>query len=94
VDEVIDFLVAVLAPAADLAEVGPTTPLESLGVVGDLDLFDLGEMVAEEYGERTLGEFDTDEIRTARTVGELAEVYARLWAGPTAIGNRIDPDGR
>lgn len=77
--EIIDLLVAVLASSADLAGVGPDTLLTDLGVDSDLALFDLGDVVAEEYGERSLGEIDVDELWSARTIGALATVFARLW---------------
>ena len=77
--EIVDLLVAVLASSADLADVGPDTLLADLGVDSDLALFDLGDVVAEEYGERTLGEIDIDELWSARTIGALAGVFARLW---------------
>ena len=80
VTEIVDLLVAVLASSsADLADVGPDTLLADLGVDSDLALFDLGDVVAEEYGERTLGEIDLDELWSARTIGALAGVFARLW---------------
>lgn len=77
--EVVDLLVAVLASSTDLTDVGPDTPLADLGIDNDLALFDLGDVVAEEYGERTLGEIDLDELWSARTIGALARVFARLW---------------
>ncbi len=77
--EIVDLLVAVLASSADLADVEPDTLLADLGVDSDLALFDLGDVVAEEYGERTLGEIDLDELWSARTIGALAGVFARLW---------------
>lgn len=80
VTEIVDLLVAVLASSsADLADVGPDTLLADLGVDSDLALFDLGDVVAEEYGERTLGEVDLDELWSARSIGALAGVFARLW---------------
>ncbi len=81
VAEILDLLVAVLAASTDLADVGPDTPLADLGVDSDLALFDLGDVVAEEYGERTLGEIDLDELRSARTIGALAELFTQLWVG-------------
>ena len=77
--EIVDLLVAVLASSADFADVGPDTLLADLGVDSDLALFDLGDVMAEEYGERTLGEIDLDELWSARTIGALAGVFARLW---------------
>jgi hypothetical protein len=79
VTEIVDLLVAVLAPSTDLTDVGPGTALADLGIDTDLALFDLGDVVAEEYGERTLGEIDLEELWSARTVGALAEVFARRW---------------
>ncbi|MGZ4708109.1 MAG: acyl carrier protein [Acidimicrobiales bacterium] len=77
--EIVDLLVAVLASSADRAGVGPDTPLADLGVDSDLALFDLGDVVAEEYGERSLGEIDVDELWSARTIGALAALFARRW---------------
>lgn len=77
--EIVDLLVAVMVSSADLPDVGPDTLLADLGVDSDLALFDLGDVVAEEYGERTLGEIDLDELWSARTIGALAGVFARLW---------------
>jgi hypothetical protein len=76
---ILDLLVAVLASSMELAHVGPNTPLTDLGIDSDLALFDLENVVAEEYGERTLGEIDLDELWSARTIGALAGVFARLW---------------
>ena len=76
--EIVDLLVAVLASSTDLADVGSDTPLADLGIDSDLALFDLCDVVAEEYGERTLGEIDLDELWSARTIGALAAVFARL----------------
>jgi acyl carrier protein len=78
--EIVDLLVAVLASSTDRAEIGPDTPLVDLGADSELALFDLADVVAEEYGERTLGEIDLDELWSERTVGALAGAFARLWA--------------
>lgn len=93
-DEIVDLLVAVLATSTDLAGVGPDTLLADLGVDSDLALFDLGDVVAEEYGERSLGEIELDELGSARTIGALARVFARLRAGAGENGvstGRGDP---
>lgn len=84
--DIVDLLVAVLAPEADLSDVGPETLLAGLGADSDLALFDLGDVLTEEFGERTLGEVDLDELWSARTIGALAEVYSRLWAEPREDG--------
>lgn len=91
VDEIIDLLVAVLASSTDLVDIGPDTLLAHLGVDTDLALFDLGDVVAEEYGERSLGEIDLDELGSVRTVGALATVFARHWA---RAGENGDPTGQ
>jgi len=41
--------------------VSPVTALADVGIDNDLALFHLGDAVAEEYGERTVGELDLDE---------------------------------
>jgi hypothetical protein len=70
--EIIELLENVLGlPAANDA-----TSLAELGCDGDLSLLDLWDAAVEEYGERTLGEPDLDELRSATTVGELAELIA------------------
>ncbi len=91
VAEIIDLLVAVLASATDVAGVGPDALLADLGADSDLALFDLADVVAEEYGERGLGEIDLDELWSARTVVALATVFARLWARD---GENGDSTGR
>lgn len=90
-DEIVDLLVAVLATSTDLARVGPDTLLADLGADSDLALFDLGDLVAEEYGERSLGEIDLDELWSARTIGDLARVFAQHRARP---GENEDSAGR
>lgn len=77
--EIVGLLVAVLESSTDLVNVGPDTALADVGIDNDLALFDLGDVVAEEYGERTLGEVDLDELWSARTIGALAGLFARLW---------------
>lgn len=55
----------------------PATPLETLGLDGDLALMAFWDVVAEEYGERGLAEPDLDELAGCRTAIELAECAAR-----------------
>ena len=90
-DEIVDLLVAVLATSTDLAGIGPDTPLADLGFDSDLAVFDLADVVAEEYGERSLDEIDVDELWSARTIGALAGVFARHRAH---AGEDGDPTGR
>lgn len=86
-DEVVDLLLAVLASSTDGVDIGPDTLLAHLDVDTDLALFDLGDVVAEEYGERSLGDIDLDELWSARSVGDLARVFAQHWARPDADGD-------
>jgi hypothetical protein len=88
-EEIVDLLVAVLATSAE-AGVGPVTLLADLGVDSDLALFDLEDVVAEEYSERSLGEIALDELWSARSIGALARVFARLWAGAGENGDSTE----
>jgi len=85
-EEIVDLLVGVLAGSAD-SFVGADTLLGGVGVETDLALFDLADVVAEEYGERSLGEVAFEELRSARTVGALAQVFAQRWSP----GDNADP---
>lgn len=88
-DEIVDLLVAVLAPSTDAGGIGPDTPLADLGVDTELALCDLGEVILEEHGERSLGEVDPDELWSARTIGALAQLYARHVARPDDEGSPV-----
>jgi hypothetical protein len=90
-EEIIDLLVSVLTTSTGLADVGPDARLASLGVDSDLARFDLGNVVAEEYGERGLGGIDLDELGSAHTIGEMASLFARQWA---RAGEQGDPTRR
>jgi hypothetical protein len=47
-------------------------------------------VVAEEYSERSLGEIALDELWSARSIGALARVFARLWAGAGENGDSTE----
>jgi hypothetical protein len=50
--------------------------LAAIGLDDELALLDLWDAIAEEVAERTVAEPDIDSLRSARTVGELAQVVA------------------
>jgi hypothetical protein len=80
VDEIVDFLLATLASSMHVADVDADTALVDLGVDSDLALFDLFDLAAEEYGERSLGELDLDDLWSAPTIGAVARLLAQHWA--------------
>ena len=73
---VLDLIGAVLI-GSDGSDLDGDLPLAGLGIDSDPVLLDLFDAVREEYGERTLGDVDLDELRGAATLGELAGVLAR-----------------
>lgn len=74
VEDVLELLASVVHDADAL---DPETPVEELGFDDDLSLLSLWDVVAEEFGERTLGEPDIEELAGCRTAIELAETVAR-----------------
>jgi hypothetical protein len=72
--EIVEMLENVLGlpPAED----GDDPTLAELGCDGDLSLLDLWDAAVEEYGERTLGEPDLDELRSMTTLAEVAGLIA------------------
>jgi hypothetical protein len=50
----------------------PGVLLDDLGVDSDMMLLDLWDAAAEEYGERTLGDVDLEDLQQLTTLGELA----------------------
>lgn len=68
-------IVELLANILDLDDDDPAAAtLDRLGVVDDLEVLDLWSAVAEEFGERTLGELDLPDPRP-ETLGELAAAF-------------------
>ena len=78
-DDIVDFLALLLDtdPAAASA-----TNLVEAGVDADLDLLHLWQAVAEEYGERTLGECDLDLYENPpQTLEDLARAWLSAHGG-------------
>jgi len=50
----------------------PGVLLADLGADSELMLLDLWDAAAEEYGERTLGDVDLEDLQRLTTLGELA----------------------
>lgn len=76
-DDVLELLATVVHDADGL---DPGTPVDALGLDDDLALLSFWDVVAEEFGERTLGEPDIEELAGCRTAIELAETVARSFA--------------
>jgi hypothetical protein len=76
-ETVLELLWAVTAAPG---EPDPDVPLTVVGLAGDLPMLDVWDAVSEEYGERTLGVPELDELRELRTVGELATLVQH-WVG-------------
>ena len=80
-DDLVDFIASLLD--TDPSEAS-TTSLAEAGVEDDLDLLHLWQAVAEEYGERTLGDFDADFCgEPPHTVEELADAWLMALGGPS-----------
>ena len=80
-DDIVDLIVSLLD--TDPLEAS-TTSLAEAGVENDLDLLHLWQAVAEEYGERTLGDFDVDfGGEPPRTIEELADAWLTVLGGPS-----------
>lgn len=56
----------------------PGVLLDDLGVDSDMTLLDLWDAAAEEYGERTLGDVDLEDLQQLTTLGELAHAIIEL----------------
>lgn len=78
VDAVLDLLACVASLDAGRAADARLTDLE---LDDDLSILHLWDAVVEEFGERSIGELDLDEIRPA-TLGELAERFTRELGSP------------
>lgn len=76
-DDVLELLATVVHGGDAL---DPGTPVDALGLDDDLALLSFWDVVAEEFGERTLGEPDLEELAGCRTAVELAETVARSFA--------------
>ena len=72
--DISDLLAAVIG-VADVDGAG-SVALADLGADDDLVLLDLWDVAVEEYGERTLGEADLDELRSIGTLQELCDLIA------------------
>ena len=77
VEDVLELLATVVHDEGGL-DAG--TSLEVLGLDDDLALLSFWDVVAEEFGERTLGEPDIEDLAGCRTAIELAETVARSFA--------------
>jgi hypothetical protein len=75
-ESVLDLLWSMLAPPDQ--EPDPDMLLDDLGASSQLMLLDLWDATAEEYGERTLGEVDIEDLQQLTTIGELAHVIVEL----------------
>ena len=82
-DDVLELLATVVHDADGL---DPGTPVDALGLDDDLALLSFWDVVAEEFGERTLGEPDIEELAGCRTAIELAETVARSFAAENRPG--------
>lgn len=80
-DDVLELLATVVHDGDGL---DPGTPVDVLGLDDDLALLSFWDVVAEEFGERTLGEPDLEELAGCRTAIELAENIARSFAAEQA----------
>jgi hypothetical protein len=78
-EAVLDLLWSILAPPDQ--EPDPDVRLDDLGASSQLTLLDLWGAAAEEYGERTLGEVDIEDLQRLTTVGELAHAIIELVHG-------------
>jgi hypothetical protein len=73
-DDVLELLATVVHDGDGL---DPGTPVDALGLDDDLALLSVWDVVAEEFGERTLAEPDIEELAGCRTAIELADTIAR-----------------
>jgi hypothetical protein len=60
----------------------PGAMLSDLGIDTDLELLDLFDAFAEEYGERSLADVDLDDLQTLATIDDLA-VAMIAWVSET-----------
>jgi hypothetical protein len=77
VEDVLELLATVVQDGDGL---DPGTSVDLLGLDDDLALLSFWDVVAEEFGERTLGEPDIEELAGCRTAIELAEAVTRSFA--------------
>ncbi len=68
-----DDIIALLAADSDSEEPVDLT-LADCGFDGDLGLFDLVALLAEEYGERTLAPVSVDDLDSEMTLAQLIEL--------------------
>lgn len=77
----VDTVVGFLANVLELDEEDPgELSLDRLGIDDDLAMLDLWDSFAEEFGERTLGEFEAPEQRPT-SLGGLAAVFHETLGG-------------
>lgn len=88
-DDIVDFLASLLDTDPTAAS---TTSLVEAGVCDELALLHLWQAVAEEYGERTLGECDLDfDENPPQTLEDLARAWLTALAG---AGGSVHGHGR
>lgn len=61
----------------DDATSDPETPLAQLGLSDELSIMAFWDVAVEEYGERSVGEPDLDDLASATTAVDLAERTVR-----------------
>lgn len=82
VDDILDLLSTIVQDG----EVDPDAPLDALGLDDDLALLSYWDVVVEEYGERTVGEPDLEELASATSALDLARrTVSEL--DPSALGS-------
>lgn len=70
VDDILDLLATIVG---DDASFDAATPLDEVGLSDDLALMAFWDVAVEEYGERSVGEPDLEDLASAATAVELAE---------------------
>ena len=73
----VDDVAEVVARFVGLDSVDLDTPLDDVGLDGDLERFRLWKFAAEEHAERTVTDIDEEDLLEARTVGDLADAIVR-----------------
>ncbi|MFP5321011.1 MAG: hypothetical protein ACLGIC_04105 [Acidimicrobiia bacterium] len=74
VQDILDLLSTIVH---DDATFDPDTPLTELGLSDDLSIMAFWDVAIEEYGERSVGEPDLDDLASATTAVDLAERTVR-----------------
>lgn len=89
VDKVLELLVILVGVDAEPTDDPGGIDLGPLGLDDDGAVLHLWDAVAEEYGERSVGELDLDDEPPA-TLGELAELFHLALRGDPEPGPRQD----